>query len=158
MSIWLSLTRPLIDCACARAVSIESAWRTPRTSKSAAARLPEETEVEPRDGGYFFAGPEGLPLALVPGEGEFTDYDLEGLVLRSGDHLVQGTPSEASQSMLFHLGCLVDSAEDHRKQAEAQGLNIQDFVEGPNTLAVFVRGPEDVSVEYIEHKPTFSLT
>jgi catechol 2,3-dioxygenase-like lactoylglutathione lyase family enzyme len=155
--------------------------------KSAAARLPEGNEVESRDGGFFFAGPEGLPLALVPGEGEFTDYDLEGLVLRSGDpegsasafvemgfasgddvttvnageyqlHLVQGTPSEASQSMLFHLGCLVDSAEDHRKQAEEQGLNIQDFVEGPNTLAVFVRGPEDVSVEYIEHKPTFSLT
>jgi hypothetical protein len=25
-------------------------------------------------------------------------------------------------------------------------------------LAVFVRGPEDVSVEYVEHKPNFSLT
>jgi catechol 2,3-dioxygenase-like lactoylglutathione lyase family enzyme len=155
--------------------------------KSAAARLPEGTEVESRDGGYFFAGPEGLPLALVPGEGDFTDFDLEGLVLRSGDparsastfvemgfargddvmtvnageyrlRLVQGTPGEGSQSMLFHLGCLVDSAEDHRRQAEERGLEIQDFVEGPNTLAVFVRGPEDVSVEYVEHKPTFSLT
>jgi catechol 2,3-dioxygenase-like lactoylglutathione lyase family enzyme len=155
--------------------------------ESAAARLPEGTDVEPRDGGYFFAGPEGLPLALVPGEGDFTDYDLEGLVLRSGDpegsanafvemgfasgddattvnageyrlRLVPGAPGETSQSMLFHLGCLVDSAEDHRRQAEERGLEIQDFVEGPNTLAVFVRGPEDVSVEYVEHKPTFSLT
>ena len=72
--------------------------------------------------------------------------------------LVQGTPGAASQSMLFHLGCLVDSAEDHRRQAEERGLDIQDFVEGPNTLAVFVRGPEEVSVEYVEHKPTFSLT
>ena len=155
--------------------------------ESAAARLPEGTGVEPNDGGYHFAGPEGLPLAFVAGEGDFTDYDLEGLVLRSGEpeesasafvemgfasgddattvnageyrlRLVPGTPGEASQSMLFHLGCLVDSAEDHRRRAEERGLEIQDFVEGPNTVAVFVRGPEDVSVEYVEHKPTFSLT
>jgi catechol 2,3-dioxygenase-like lactoylglutathione lyase family enzyme len=155
--------------------------------ESAAARLPEGTGVEPDDSGYEFAGPEGLPLALVPGEGDFTDYDLEGLVLRSGDpegsasafvemgfasgddattvnageyrlRLVPRASGGASQSMLFHLGCLVDSAEDHRRQAEEQGLEIQDFVEGPNTVAVFVRGPEGVSVEYIEHKPTFSLT
>jgi catechol 2,3-dioxygenase-like lactoylglutathione lyase family enzyme len=154
---------------------------------SAAARLPEGTEVEANDGGYDFAGPEGLPFALVPGEGTFTDYDLEGLVLRSGDpegsanafvdmgfasgddattvnageyrlRLVPSASGGGAQSMLFHLGCLVDSAEDHRRQAEERGLEIQDFVEGPNTVAVFVRGPEGVSVEYVEHKPTFSLT
>ncbi len=51
--------------------------------EAAAARLPNGAES--RDGAYFFAGPEGLPLALVAGEGDFTDYDLEGLVLRSGD-------------------------------------------------------------------------
>jgi hypothetical protein len=56
------------------------------------------------------------------------------------------------------VGCLVESAEDHRREAEERGLEVQDFVEGPNTLAVFVRGPEDVSVEYVEHKPSFSLT
>jgi hypothetical protein len=124
---------------------------------------------------------------LVPGEGNFTDYDLEGLTLRSGDpegsarafvrmgfapgeeattvgageyrlRLVPSAGVEEQQGMLFHLGCLVDSAQDHRKEAEEQGLEIQDFVEGPNTVAVFVRGPEDVSVEYVEHKPTFSLT
>jgi catechol 2,3-dioxygenase-like lactoylglutathione lyase family enzyme len=155
--------------------------------ESAAARLPEGTEVEPDDSGYEFAGPEGLPLALVAGEGDFTDYDLEGLVLRSGDpegsasafvdmgfasgddpatvnageyqlRLVPSASGGGAQSMLFHLGCLVDSAEDHRRQAEERGLEIQDFVEGPNTVAVFVRGPEGVSVEYVEHKPTFSLT
>ncbi len=155
--------------------------------KSAAARLPREADVEPRDGVYLFTGPEGLPLALVPGEGDFTDYDLEGLVLRSGDpegsardfmkmgfapgedaatvkageyrlRLVPSVPGGEKQGMLFHLGCLVSSAQDHRKEAEEQGFEIQDFVEGPNTLAVFVRGPENVSVEYVEHKPTFSLT
>ncbi|HEU4494545.1 MAG TPA: VOC family protein, partial [Rubrobacteraceae bacterium] len=34
---------------------------------------------------YRFSAPEGLPLALVSGEGEFADYDLECIVLRSGD-------------------------------------------------------------------------
>ena len=151
-----------------------------------AARLPREANVEQRDTGYFFTGPEGLPFALIPGEWEFRDYDLEGLVLRSRDpeksarsfvrmgfvhssatavkageyslRLVPDAPDKEEQEMLFHVGCLVDSAEGHRKEAEEQGFEIQDFVEGPNTLAVFVRGPEDVSVEYVEHKPTFSLT
>ena len=155
--------------------------------ESAAARLPREVGIEPMDDGYLFTGPEGLPLALVPGEGDFTDYDLEGLTLCSGNpegsarafvkmgfapgekattvqageyrlRLVPSAPRKEKQGMLFHLGCLVDSAQDHRNEAKEQGLEIQDFVEGPNTLAVFVRGPEDVSVEYVEHKPTFSLT
>jgi catechol 2,3-dioxygenase-like lactoylglutathione lyase family enzyme len=155
--------------------------------QAAAFQIPQEANVQVRDGEYLFTGPEGLPFALVPGEGDFTDYDLEGLVLRSRDpeksthvftemgfapgedaatvkageymlHLVSTTPGGETQGMLFHLGCLVESAEDHRKEAEEQGFEVQDFVEGPNTLAVFVRGPEDVSVEYVEHKPTFSLT
>ena len=41
--------------------------------EAAAARLPREAEAEPRDGGYSFTGPEGLPLALVPGEGELRE-------------------------------------------------------------------------------------
>ena len=155
--------------------------------ESAATRLPKWASVELRNGGYFFTGPEGLPLALVAGEGDFTDYDLEGLVLRSSEpevsarefvkmgfaprentttvkageysvRLVFSVPNDEAQGMLYHLGCLVDSAQEHRKEAEEQGFEIQDLVEGPNTLAVFVRGPEGVSVEYVEHKPTFSLT
>jgi len=153
--------------------------------EAAAARLQADAEL--RDGGYYFTGPEGLPLALVPGEGEFADYDLDGFVLRSGspeesartfvemgfapggdastvkagDYLIRVTgtaPDANGGGMLFHVGCLVDSAEDHRKEAEERGLEVQNFVDGPNTLAVFVRGPEGVSVEYVEHKPTFSLT
>src|ERR671921_2463527 len=50
--------------------------------EAAAARLP--AGAEPRDGGYSFTGPEGLPLALVRGEGEFADFDLEGFTLLSG--------------------------------------------------------------------------
>jgi catechol 2,3-dioxygenase-like lactoylglutathione lyase family enzyme len=152
--------------------------------EAAAQELPLEANAEPSDGGYSFTGPEGLPLALVPGEGEFADYDLEGFTLRSsspeesarklvemgfapgddatvraGDYLVRLTDSaREAGGMLFHIGCLVDSAEDHRREAEERGLEVTDFVEGPNTLAAFVRGPEGVSVEYVEHKPTFSLT
>ena len=153
--------------------------------EAAAADLPPEANAEPLDGGYAFTGPEGLPLALVPDEGEFTDYDLEGFALRSGspeesartfvemgfapaddattvtagEYLVRLTDSAPEAGgMLFHVGCLVDSAEDHRREAEERGLEVTDFVDGPNTLAAFVRGPEDVSVEYVEHKPTFSLT
>jgi catechol 2,3-dioxygenase-like lactoylglutathione lyase family enzyme len=154
--------------------------------EAAARRLPSEAGAEPSDGGYSFTGPEGLPLALVPGEGEFADYDLGGFVLRSGapeesartfvemgfapgddtttvkagDYqigLTGSAPGKNGGGMLFHVGCLVDSAEDHRREAEEQGLEVTDFVDGPNTLAAFVRGPEGVSVEYVEHKPTFSL-
>src|SRR5215210_3928212 len=155
----------------------------------AASELPPEANAEPFDGEDAFTGPEGLPLALVPGEGEFADYDLEGFTLLSGspetsartfvemgfapaddattvtagEYLMRladtapdgGTPDGG---MLFHIGCLVDSAEDHRREAEQRGLEVTNFVEGPNTLAAFVRGPEGVSVEYVEHRPTFSLT
>ena len=152
--------------------------------EAAAKELPPEANAEPSDDGYSFTGPEGLPLALVPGEGEFANYDLEGFTLRfhspeesarklvemgfapgddatvrAGDYLVRLTDSaREAGGMLFHIGCLVDSAEDHRREAEERGLEVTDFVEGPNTLAAFVRGPEGVSVEYVEHKPTFSLT
>ena len=35
---------------------------------------------------------------------------------------------------------------------------VDDVVDAANTLAVFVWGPERVRIEYVEHKPTFSLT
>ena len=151
------------------------------------ARLPAEANIQSRDGGYLFSGPENLPLALVQGQGDFVDYDLEGLILRSGApeeaargfvrmgfapgedaatvkageyrlRLVTSAAGVGTQGRLYHLGCLVDSAQDHRREAEEHGFEIQDWVDGPNTVAVFVRGPEGVSVEYVEHKPTFSLT
>jgi hypothetical protein len=53
---------------------------------------------------------------------------------------------------------LVDSVEDHIAAANDLGIEIDDVVDAPNTLAVFLRGPERVRVEYVEHKPSFSLT
>src|SRR5215212_3857891 len=52
--------------------------------EGAAQELPPEANQGRFDGGYAFTGPEDLPLALVPGEGEFADYDLEGFTLLSG--------------------------------------------------------------------------
>ena len=67
-------------------------------------------------------------------------------------------PAEPERPLLNHLAVLVDSAEDHRAEAAELGLEIADFVDAPNTVAVFVWGPERVKIEYVEHKPTFSLS
>ena len=34
---------------------------------------------------------------------------------------------------------------------------VESVVDAANTLAVFVWGPDRVRVEYVEHKPSFSL-
>jgi catechol 2,3-dioxygenase-like lactoylglutathione lyase family enzyme len=69
-----------------------------------------------------------------------------------------GEPGEPEKPLLNHLAVLVDSAEEHIAGANDLGVEIDDVVDAPNTLAVFVWGPERVRVEYVEHKPTFSLT
>ena len=53
---------------------------------------------------------------------------------------------------------LVDSADEAIAAAKDLGIEIDDVVDAPNTYAVFLRGPEHVRIEYVEHKPTFSLT
>jgi hypothetical protein len=68
-----------------------------------------------------------------------------------------GEPGAPERPLLNHLAVLVDSAEEHRAEAERLGVEVADFVDAPNTLAVFVWGPERVKIEYVEHKPTFSL-
>jgi catechol 2,3-dioxygenase-like lactoylglutathione lyase family enzyme len=69
-----------------------------------------------------------------------------------------GEPGAPEQPLLNHLAVLVDSAEDHIAAARDLGVEIDNVVDAANTLAVFVWGPERVRVEYVEHKPTFSLT
>ena len=68
-----------------------------------------------------------------------------------------GDPQATEQPLLHHVAVLVDSAEEHRDEAERVGIEVDDFVDAPNTLAVFLLGPDRVRVEYVEHKPTFSL-
>ena len=72
--------------------------------------------------------------------------------------LLPGEPGRPERPLLNHLGVLVESVEEHRADAEDLGVEIDDFVDAANTLALFVWGPDRVKLEYIEHKPSFSLT
>jgi catechol 2,3-dioxygenase-like lactoylglutathione lyase family enzyme len=69
-----------------------------------------------------------------------------------------GEPGDPERPLLNHLAVLVDSADEHIAEAKDLGVEIDDVVDAPNTYAVFLRGPERVRIEYVEHKPTFSLT
>jgi catechol 2,3-dioxygenase-like lactoylglutathione lyase family enzyme len=128
---------------------------------------------------------EGLEIALVEAETD-SELDLDHVSLRAKDpqaaargweqlgfiptgngrlevggaflELTQGDPGEPERPLLNHLGVLVDSVEEHQAEAEELGVEIDEVVDAPNTLALFVWGPDRVKLEYIEHKPSFSLT
>ena len=127
---------------------------------------------------------EGLELVLVETETD-SELDLDHVALVSTDpaaaaaqwqalgfasgddgrlevggawlELRQGDPGAPQRPLLNHLGVLVDSVEEHQAEAEELGVEIDDVVDAPNTLALFVWGPDRVKLEYIEHKPSFSL-
>ena len=151
---------------------------------SALALLPSEVVVERRNGCAEFDVGEGLRLALVETD-EGIDYDLDHVAFRVSDPaathdrlaelgfevedgllhagdatilLEQGEPEDTQKPLLNHLGLRVESAADHIEEAERRGLEIADVVDAPNTYAVFVWGPDRIKLEYVEHKPTFSLT
>ena len=73
------------------------------------------------------------------------------VVLRKGD------AHEGERPLLNHLAFLVDSADQVEQEARSRGLEVEDVVDAPNTLAVFLRGPDRIRIEYVEHKPGFSL-
>jgi len=70
----------------------------------------------------------------------------------------QGEPGNPERPLLNHLAVKVESADEHIEEARELGLEIDNIVDAANTYAVFVWGPEHVKVEYVEHKPEFSLT
>jgi catechol 2,3-dioxygenase-like lactoylglutathione lyase family enzyme len=71
--------------------------------------------------------------------------------------LEQADTGTQERPLLNHLALLVDSVQDHIDEAEQRGLDIDDIVDAPNTIALFVRGPAGVRIEYVEHKPGFAL-
>ena len=89
------------------------------------------------------SGPSGAPRVKVGGA--FVEF-------HSGD------PGEPEKPLLNHLAVLVESADEHIAAANDLGVEIDDVVDAPNTLAVFLWGPERVRIEYVEHKASFSLT
>jgi catechol 2,3-dioxygenase-like lactoylglutathione lyase family enzyme len=68
-----------------------------------------------------------------------------------------GDPGDPEKPLLNHLAVLVDSADESIASANDLGIEIDNVVDAANTYAVFVWGPERVRIEYVEHKPTFSL-
>jgi catechol 2,3-dioxygenase-like lactoylglutathione lyase family enzyme len=106
---------------------------------------PAQTAEQYRALGFVPAepGPSGAPRVEVGGA--FVEFH-------------EGEPGDPERPLLHHLAVLVDSADEHIADARDQGIEIADVVDAPNTLAVFLWGPERVKVEYVEHKPTFSLT
>jgi catechol 2,3-dioxygenase-like lactoylglutathione lyase family enzyme len=70
----------------------------------------------------------------------------------------EGDPGAPEKPLLNHLAVLVESADEHKQDAEDAGIEVESFVDAANTLAVFLWGPDQVRIEYVEHKPTFSLT
>jgi catechol 2,3-dioxygenase-like lactoylglutathione lyase family enzyme len=128
---------------------------------------------------------EGLELVLVEAETE-SELDLDHVALLSSDPaaavagwqalgftpagdgrvevggawlvLEQGDPGSPERPLLNHIGVLVDSVEEQQAEVEDLGVEIDDLVDAPNTLALFVWGPDRVKLEYVEHKPSFSLT
>ena len=151
-----------------------------RDPEKAIARLPVEIEHDAET--VAFEAPEGLRLGLVEADG--VEFDLDHVVLRLPDpdaaarelagmgferrnghvavadrhvRLVEGTPDDAGRPLLNHLALLVDSAREVQQQAAERGFEIDDVKDAPNTFAVFLRGPAGVRIEYVEHKPGFSL-
>jgi catechol 2,3-dioxygenase-like lactoylglutathione lyase family enzyme len=106
---------------------------------------PEETAGEYGSLGFAAAppGPSGFPRVEVGGA--WVEFQA-------------GSPGAPEKPLLNHLAVLVDSADEHIAAAHDLGVEIDDVVDAANTYAVFVWGPERVRVEYVEHKPTFSLT
>jgi catechol 2,3-dioxygenase-like lactoylglutathione lyase family enzyme len=72
--------------------------------------------------------------------------------------LLEGEPGDPELPLLNHIGVLVDSVAEQKASAEDLGVEIDEVVDAPNTIALFVWGPGRVKLEYIEHKPSFSLT
>jgi catechol 2,3-dioxygenase-like lactoylglutathione lyase family enzyme len=131
----------------------------------------------------FDAG-EGLRIVLVETPTE-ADYDLDHVALLSADprataadyerygfapagpsrvevggafvELHEGAVGAGERPLLNHLAVLVDSADDAIADADELGIEVESTVDAANTYAAFLKGPEGVRIEYVEHKPSFSL-
>ena len=145
---------------------------------SARAALPEDTPE------IFDIG-EGIRLTLVEAPTD-VEYDLDHVALRAVDPAATaqeyerygftpagagkvevggafvefhpGSPGEPDRPLLNHLAVLVDSAQAVLDDAGGEGIEVESVVDAANTYAAFLWGPDRVRIEYVEHKPTFSLT
>ena len=152
---------------------------------AALAQLPDDLAVDVEGRHATFEGPGGIELALTERLGTDLDYDLDHVVVRASDpeasaaalerlgfdpvgggwmevagkHVLiePGGAEEGERPLLNHLAVLVDSAAEVEEKVPRLGAEVADVVDAANTLAVFVWAPDRLKVEYVEHKPTFSL-
>jgi len=68
-----------------------------------------------------------------------------------------GPVDQARRPLLNHLGLLVESIDETKRAVANLGFEVEREVEGEESFALFVCGPDGVEVEYIEHKPSFAL-
>ena len=98
----------------------------------------------------------------------YLDYGFSAAAPKDGVHRVEvggahvefhpGDPGSTENPLLNHIAVLVDSADEHKRDAEELGIEVERVVDAANTYAIFLWGPDRVRIEYVEHKPTFSLT
>jgi len=128
---------------------------------------------------------EGIFVTLVEAPTE-VEYDLDHVALRAADpdatareylrygfepagtarvevggaylELREGDPSQGDRPLLNHLAVLVESADEIVADARELDIEVESVVDAANTYAAFLWGPDRVRIEYVEHKPTFSLT
>jgi len=108
-------------------------------------RSPEETAGEYGSLGFGPAAPGASGAPRVEVGGAYVEFH-------------PGDPGAPEKPLLNHLAVLVESADEHIAAANDLGVEVDSVVDAANTYAVFLWGPERVRVEYVEHKPTFSLT
>jgi catechol 2,3-dioxygenase-like lactoylglutathione lyase family enzyme len=106
---------------------------------------PEQTAREYQQLGFSPAAAGASQAPRVEAGGAFVEFH-------------RGGPGEPEKPLLNHLAVKVDSTDEHIAEAHELGLEIADIVDAANTYALFVWGPERVKLEYVEHKPSFSLT
>ena len=128
---------------------------------------------------------DGIRLTLVEAPTD-VEYDLDHVALRTADprataeayeqygfrpagvgrvevggaylEFREGAPGTPERPLLNHLAVLVDSADEVIAEAGESGIEVESVVDAANTYAAFLWGPDRVRIEYVEHKPTFSLT
>jgi catechol 2,3-dioxygenase-like lactoylglutathione lyase family enzyme len=149
---------------------------------AAVSGLPQSAGVRREHGSAVLEAPNGVPIVLVERGG--TDFDLDHVVLRLPDRegalseleemgfermngalrvadrevrIVEGETEDGDLPLLNHIALLVDSAGEVQREAERRGVEIDDVKDAPNTIAVFLRGPAGLRIEYVEHKPGFAL-
>jgi catechol 2,3-dioxygenase-like lactoylglutathione lyase family enzyme len=106
---------------------------------------PEETAEAYEQLGFIPVEPGPSEAPRVEAGGAFIEFH-------------RGEPGDPEKPLLNHLAVKVESADEHIEEARELGIEIDNIVDAANTYAVFVWGPERVRVEYVEHKPEFSLT